>query len=339
MARLTSIVLPTYNRAAFLPDALRSITGQENGDWELIVVDDGSTDDTAAVVHAFADVIGGRLQYIRQANQGAYPARNTGIRAARGDYVAFFDSDDLWLPHHLSRCAEALDAHPDLDWVYGACRMVNYRTGEEISPSTFRVNGATRPFMRLKHNDRGTVRIIDDPRLIECAVLSGLYCGLQNSVIRRKVFADRLFDVSFHNEAEDQVFPLRSVLSGFHLGYIDDVHVIYRVHESNSTAPGAATVEKRMTLTTELARGYEELARNWSLGARSARAVRRRLNREYFWHAGYAILWQNGRHLEALEMFRRGLRVWPWDIRCWKTYSVAWLRTALGRTTRTTIDG
>ncbi len=330
-ARLTSIVLPTYNRARFLPEAIRSIRGQRNQVWELIVVDDGSTDDTKATIEAECRDIAERVRYIRQDNQGAYPARNTGLRAARGEFVAFFDSDDLWLPHHLSACVDALEANADLDWVYGACRMIDHSSGDEISASTFRVAGRRRPFMELRSIARGSVRLIDDARIVECAVLRGLYCGLQNSVIRARVFADRLFSVEFHNEAEDQVFPLRTVLSGFRLGYIDQVHVVYRVHDSNSSAPGASTaLDKRLTLTLELARGYEELARDWKLDARAARAVRQRLNREYFWHAGYALLWQHGRRKEALGMFRRGLRAWPWSLRCWKTYTLATLRTAAG---------
>lgn len=329
MPALTSIVLPTYNRARFLPDAIRSIREQLNTDWELVIVDDGSTDDTAAVVGELCRDLGDRVRYIHQQNQGAYPARNTGLRAARGEYVAFFDSDDLWLPHHLSNCVEALEATRDVDWVYGACRMVNHFTGEEISASTFRVDGEPRPFMHLASRASGRLRIIDDPGLVECAVLKGLYCGLQNSVIRRAVFATRLFDVEFHNEAEDQVFPLRTVMSGFHLGYIDEVHVVYRVHDSNSSAPGSTTaVDKRLKLTLELARGYEKLAAQWDLGANGARAVKQRLNREYFWHAGYAILWTNGRRREALEMFRRGLKAWPWSARCWKTYALARLRVS-----------
>src|SRR5262245_20654457 len=99
-----SIILPTYNRAPFLPQALASIRSQQYTDWELIVVDDGSRDDTPLVVaRLFADTPQ-PTRYVRQENQGAYAARNTGLGVAQGEYVAFFDSDDLWLPHHLRNC-------------------------------------------------------------------------------------------------------------------------------------------------------------------------------------------------------------------------------------------
>src|SRR6516225_5774559 len=96
-----SIVLPTYNRARFLPQALESIRAQTWTDWELIIVDDGSCDDTAAVVRRLAAETDRPVRYVWQENGGPAAARNAGLDLARGTYVAFFDSDDYWLPHHL----------------------------------------------------------------------------------------------------------------------------------------------------------------------------------------------------------------------------------------------
>lgn len=93
-----SIVIPTYNRAHMVGDAIRSVLGQTYSDWELIVVDDGSEDDTNNVVSAFDDP---RIKYVFQANKGLPGARNAGIRAGSSPYVAFLDSDDLFLPHKL----------------------------------------------------------------------------------------------------------------------------------------------------------------------------------------------------------------------------------------------
>ena len=92
-----SVVVPAYNYARYLPKAIDSALGQTHPPLEVIVVDDGSTDDTPRVLAAYAD----RIRVIRQANQGAGAARNAGIAAARGEYVAFLDSDDLWHPRKL----------------------------------------------------------------------------------------------------------------------------------------------------------------------------------------------------------------------------------------------
>jgi len=334
MKGLTSIILPTYNRAAFLADAIGSIVSQTNRHWELIVVDDGSTDNTPVLLAGLCQDFAERVQTVRQENQGAYPARNAGLRLARGEYIAFFDSDDLWLPDHLRECVGALDAHSDVDWAYDACRIVNAQTDGEISPNTFYEDGRARPFMRLRADRRGALHVINDPDLVRCAIAKGLYCGLQNSVIRGRVFQSRLFAVDFHNEAEDQLFAIRAALAGHRFGYIDAAHVIYRVHDANSSASGLnMAVPKRLTISLELARGYESLLEDNPMSEAERRAVRRRLNREYFWHAGFVLMWQQGRRREALEMFQRGLRIWPWDVRCWKTYLLALARYRLSGTT------
>ncbi len=117
-----SIILPTYNRAPFLTEAIRSIREQEFADWELIIVDDGSTDESPQLIERLIADIHQPVHYVRQENKGAYGARNTGLDHATGKYVAFFDSDDQWLPHHLGDCVGALAANPAVDWVYGACR-------------------------------------------------------------------------------------------------------------------------------------------------------------------------------------------------------------------------
>ncbi len=135
-----SIVLPTYNRAHLLPRAIASIEAQTFQDWQVIVVDDGSTDDTAAVVRSFAARLGDRLRYIVRPNGGCGAARNTGIDAADGEFVAFLDSDDEFLPTKLARQVELFRLHPQLGLVYSDYAFVDgagVRHGsvfDELSP-------------------------------------------------------------------------------------------------------------------------------------------------------------------------------------------------------------
>lgn len=94
-----SVVIPTYNRAHLVGRAIQSVLNQTYQDFEIIVVDDGSTDNTEEVVKSFNDP---RIRYIRHdQNRGGSAARNTGIKMARGEYIAFQDSDDEWLPEKL----------------------------------------------------------------------------------------------------------------------------------------------------------------------------------------------------------------------------------------------
>ena len=106
-----SVIIPTYNRAALVAEAVASVLAQTCRDFEILVVDDGSTDGTAEALAAFA----GQMTVLRQpARRGVAAARNLGIAAARGRWLAFLDSDDLWLPEKLARQLAFLSAHPKL---------------------------------------------------------------------------------------------------------------------------------------------------------------------------------------------------------------------------------
>ena len=112
---LVSVIVPTYNRRETIQAAIVSVQRQTFADWELIVVDDGSTDDTAGLIEGSDP----RLVLIRQKNQGVNAARNTAMLRARGEYIAFLDSDDEWLPHHLELSVAFFRAHPDEDFLSG----------------------------------------------------------------------------------------------------------------------------------------------------------------------------------------------------------------------------
>lgn len=103
---LVSVIIPTYNRAASIVPAVESVLAQTYPEIEVIVVDDGSTDDTARVLESHLD----RIVFIRQSNAGPSAARNTGIRASKGEIVAFLDSDDLWLPDKIARQVALIEA-------------------------------------------------------------------------------------------------------------------------------------------------------------------------------------------------------------------------------------
>lgn len=102
---LVSVIIPTYNRADLVCEAIQSVLDQTYQNFEIIVVDDGSTDNTRKALQPYMD----RIQYIYQENSGHGAARNTAIRASRGQWIAFLDSDDVWLPDKLSRQMEILN--------------------------------------------------------------------------------------------------------------------------------------------------------------------------------------------------------------------------------------
>lgn len=325
MTAHVSIILPTFNREHFLRGAFASIQSQEFSDWELIIVDDGSSDHTSAMVADLSRETKQVVRYIYQNNQGASGARNTGLAEAKGRYIAFFDSDDEWLPHHLHRCVQVLDSNADVDWVYGACRVVDDRAASVIAESTFYSDGLPRPFLNLTVQHRGDLRVIDDPHAIDCAISSGLMCGLQCSVLRTEPL--RKLRIPPFRIGEDQVLTLSYLHRGYRLAYLDAVHAIYHVHDANTAgAQGFAEPEKAALVLNELISALESLTHERWSPLCTSKSLRKRLNREYFWHLGYAALWNHGRQKEAIAAFRSGLRHWPWDWRCWKTFTLAQLK-------------
>jgi glycosyltransferase involved in cell wall biosynthesis len=120
-----SAIIPAYNAARFLPTSIESVIRQTYDQWEIVVVDDGSTDDTREVVSSYAHRLGDKLRYVYQPNAGLPAARNTGIRNAQGDLVALLDADDIWLPTRLERSVAAMDADPEIGLVHGRFERVN----------------------------------------------------------------------------------------------------------------------------------------------------------------------------------------------------------------------
>lgn len=128
-----TVITPTYNRAHRIQAAIESVLAQTCDDFEYLIVDDGSTDETAAVVARYRDP---RIRLVRHhANAGQSAACNTGMREARGDIIAFLDSDDTWFPDYLARMSEALDRNADAGFAYG--RVVGRMSSTLSSSSTY----------------------------------------------------------------------------------------------------------------------------------------------------------------------------------------------------------
>jgi glycosyltransferase involved in cell wall biosynthesis len=109
LSPLVSVITPTYNRAKILPTAIKSVQNQTYKKWEMIIIDDGSTDNTRRVVESFKDA---RLRYFQQANGGPTKARNFGLSKAKGKWIMYLDSDDTLLPECITTMVEWLENHP-----------------------------------------------------------------------------------------------------------------------------------------------------------------------------------------------------------------------------------
>jgi len=206
-----SVIIPAYNQSRYLGEAIRSTLAQSFGDFEVVVVDDGSTDDTKAVALAFDDR---RLRYVYQANRGLSAARNTGIRHARGAFLTFLDSDDLFMPDKLALLSSALRENPALGLVAGQAVLIDHLG---------RFVGET--FDKGPPSD-GSELLLGNP----------LHVG---SVLLRREWQERvgLFDETLRSY-EDWDLWLRLARSDCPMGWVPRPVSLYRFHGEQMTRIG-----------------------------------------------------------------------------------------------------
>jgi glycosyltransferase involved in cell wall biosynthesis len=120
-----SVLIPAFNAAKYLPVAIDSVVSQTLLDWQIMLVNDGSTDDTDQVVAPYLEKLGNKIRYIKQENRGLPAARNTGIRESSGEYLALLDADDIWLPSRLSESVEALSNKPQAGLSYALITQID----------------------------------------------------------------------------------------------------------------------------------------------------------------------------------------------------------------------
>jgi GT2 family glycosyltransferase len=218
-----SVVIPTYNRQRLVQDTIDSVLRQTFKDLELIVIDDGSTDDTRRVLH---DRYGTRIRYIYQENQGESAARNHGITLAEGEYVGFVDSDDLWHPDKLKSQVELLEANPRIGLVSTQAYWINYQG------------------LRLRKPPEGLGRQTDTISWAEL-VLDNVIAGGGSSVLIRKECLERAggFDQSIRFGEEWDLWIRIAHDDGIH--QIPMPLVYYRLNPfgTRSWAPRATEAE------------------------------------------------------------------------------------------------
>jgi len=206
-----SIIIPAYNQGHYLGEAIESALGQTYTDFEVIVVDDGSTDHTCQVAHSYSDA---RLRYIYQENRGLSAARNTGICNSSGQYLTFLDSDDQFLPEKLALLVKELEIHPELGMVAGQAIPVDEK-GLQVG----------------KIFDKP---LPDEPR--QLLLGNPLHVG---SVMLRRDWQEKagLFDEALRSY-EDWDMWLRLARIGCRMGWVSRPVSLYRFHTAQMTRIG-----------------------------------------------------------------------------------------------------
>ena len=211
MRKTVSIIIPTYNYGRFIAEAIESALIQTYRADEIIVVDDGSTDDTEMRVKRFGE----RVRYIKQQNSEVSAARNKGIDNSSGDLIAFLDADDTWMPEKIEKQVAKFAEDAEIGLVHCGMREFDSTTGATIE----------------LHLDGGEGWVAEDIALGEKCVITGPGGSI---VVRRKVFEDvGGFDTRLKN-GEDWEFCLR-VARKYKIGFVRELLVDYRNHGVNAS--------------------------------------------------------------------------------------------------------
>jgi glycosyltransferase involved in cell wall biosynthesis len=215
-APMISVVVPCYNRERYLEATLKSLLWQTIDSWECILVDDGSTDGSAALYRRYA-AADPRFRYHLQENQGPSAARNAGVAMARGEYVQFLDSDDIIPKERFALCAARFAADPDTDVVY--TNYVGYqRERGFLTPLPARIPGED-PLRALLFEQNQTFATV-----------------IHSFLFKRTVIASHPFDLGFRNLAEDIECWVRMAADGVRFSYLDEVLAVYRYSDDSIAA-------------------------------------------------------------------------------------------------------
>lgn len=316
---LVSIVMPTYNRASFLESALKSISSQHYSNWELIIVDDGSSDSTQEVLQRLLPDFPKPVQIVFQANSGPAAARNAGIGKAQGSFIAFFDSDDHWLPEHLSLAMDAFSKHQHLQWVYFPCKRIDKLSSEVLLESTFYTEGRQNALFRCSRKIADHMYLLNNEQAATVQIDVGIDSGFQNSVFRAEVFAQ--MSIPDFRVGEDRLFILKALKNDIVTAFIDIITVIYVVHDDNSsdTRANSTDYQRRIVSLKRLIDSYSATFDEVNLSLQERKLLKKRLSEDYMWKLGYSLELASGRYLNALSSMWEGIKLYPFKFKYWRT--------------------
>jgi glycosyltransferase involved in cell wall biosynthesis len=283
---LISVVIPTYNSASFLPQSVESVLQQTYDNFEVIIVDDGSTDDTETVLLPYKE----KIRYIKKANSGPSGARNLGIAEARGEFIAFQDADDIWVPEKLQLQMDYLTNHPKIAVLHTDLTQFNHQG--EVSFS-----------LKERYGSIPSGYIFEELLVNHAVTLS--------TIIVRRSCIDEVgaFDESLIG-AEDYNFYLR-LARKFQFGFLNQALVKKRLHTNN--------------LSDNLDQMCEDEIKNLekiTLMFPDARIPKRKLGAHIYTRFGRYYFSQQ-RFDEAQDCFQKAFRLSPLSVKTWPLWLLA----------------
>lgn len=296
MSTTVSIVLPTYNRAHLLPSVLETILDQDYEDFELLVVDDGSTDNTPEVIEEF-QARDPRLRYVRlPENRGLGFARDEGLKYTTAKYIALADSDDLWVPGRLREQVEILEQYPEIEILFGDYVNIDHVHGTR--DAGFSLSSVAMQGLSTRHL-AGDLWIIEQG--VEKAILRSNFIGTPTMLLRKEVFAKvGGFDHALMTPV-DLEFCWRAAALGARYAFVNRPLIERHVHADSLTAQGARPLVQRLEALRKCRALSRSIDRPDLLTA--IRAAEIRTYRNLIWRCG-----EQKHRLKACQAYVHSLR-------------------------------
>ncbi len=297
-----SIVTPFLNAGPFIGEAIESVLAQTRPDWELLLVDDGSTDASTAIAQAFAAAHPDRIRYLThdgRVNKGASASRNLATSAARGEFIAFLDADDVYRPDKLAAQVPLLEAHPDAGMLYAATEYWHSWTGRPDDRERDRI---------WRRFGVPADAIVAPPRLLATFLRDGGTVPCMGSVLARRRAIEHVggWEESFHHICTDQVFHAKLALH-FPVFVAGGCWDRYRQHDGSA----CHTVERAGQMHAAFLRyltWLETYLARHKVEDREVRAALRSALRQYRYPRLHRLEQQTRRHAARLRQVLTGAR-------------------------------
>lgn len=298
---LVSVIMPVYNTAQYIGDAIDSVLSQDYPNKELIIIDDGSTDGTVDIIRRYQPAI----TLLTQKNQGSAVARNAGLDAARGDYVAFLDSDDIWLPGKLTAQVKYMEQHPQIGMSYGRWKVWKPGPdGQFNAPASFKhtVTDSAAPVGIVKEGSGWLYN-----RLLFTSLLHTI------TVIARRDLINKVgtFDTALKRGQDYDYWLRASRLTEIH--QLDQTFALYRLHGDGCAKKWPHVNYEKVVVENALSR--------WGLegptGELTTKTDMQRRLADICFSFGYHHYWEGSPRL-AVSAFRQCLGYRPGHLAAWR---------------------
>lgn len=210
MNQLVSIIIPCYNAEKYIVETIESVINQTYSNWELIVVNDGSTDSSLQKIDEFVNQ-GFKIEVFNKKNTGVSDTRNYGLKKAKGEFITFLDADDIWYADYLNKQLDLLQTS-SFELSYTACKLVDEK-GRDLNKI---IKGESTPSLK------------------DFLIQKANYNTNPSGVVYKKICFDHFlgFDINLSNNA-DQDILIQMLGKGYDIGYVDEILWDYRIHDNN----------------------------------------------------------------------------------------------------------